>query len=82
VSLVRSRVGLRIRTPERPQAPLAPQAPLPLPPSLTALPTLGDSLGKRKRRITEKYREEREQGDIPSIGHSQLNAALVAGGEV
>jgi hypothetical protein len=43
---------------------------------------LGDSLGKRKRRITEKYREEREQGDIPSIGHSQLNAALVAGDEV
>ena len=63
-------VGLPIRTPERPRAPSAPQAPLPLPPSLTALPTLDDNLDKRKRRIADKYREGREQEDVPSIGHS------------
>ena len=63
-------VNLPIRTPERPRAPPPPQVPSPLPPASTAPPILGDSLGKRKRRLTEKYREGREQGDVPSIGHS------------
>jgi hypothetical protein len=39
---------------------------------------LGDSQGKRERRIMDKYRERREQGD----GHSQLNTTLVDGDEV
>jgi hypothetical protein len=42
---------------------------------------MGDRLGKRKRKITDKYRERREQGDIPSMGHSQLNTTLVGGDE-
>jgi hypothetical protein len=50
-------VNLPIRTPERP---LAPSTPKPLPPSSTAPPTMGDRLGKRKRKITDKYRERRE----------------------
>jgi len=75
-------VGLPIRTPERPRALPPPQAPSPLPPSSTAPPTLGDGLSKRKRRVRDKYREGREQGDVPSIGHSQLNTTLVGGDEV
>jgi hypothetical protein len=43
---------------------------------------LGDSLDKRKRRITDKYRERREQGDVSSIEHSQLNTTLVDGDDV
>jgi hypothetical protein len=41
-----------------------------LPPLLTAPPTLGNFIGKRKRTMTDKYREEREEGLNPSIGHS------------
>ena len=76
-------VGLPIGTPERPRAPSALQAPLPLPPSSTAPPTLGDSLGKRKRRITDKYKEGRQQGDVPfnQALATQLNTTLVDGDE-
>jgi hypothetical protein len=68
-------IDLPIRTPERAQRVLSShRAPSPLPPSSTAPPTLGDSLGKRKRTITEKYKKGRETGDVPSIGHSQQNS--------
>ena len=63
-------VNLPIRTPERAQLYRVSSS---LPPS-TAPPTLGDSLGKRKRTITEKYKKGRETGDVPSIGHSQQNS--------
>lgn len=63
-------INLPIRTPERPRAPPRPRGPSPLPPSSTAPPAIGDNPGKRKRRTTEKYKEGRENGDLPSIGHS------------
>ena len=63
-------VNLPIRTPERAQPYRVSSS---LPPS-TAPPTLGDSLGKRKRTITEKYKKGRETGDVPSIGYSQQNS--------
>lgn len=64
-------VDLPIRTPERPRAATPPRAPSPLAPASTAPPTLGGSLGKRKRTITARYKQGREEGVNPSIGYSQ-----------
>ena len=68
-------ITLAIRTPECPRVP--PRDPPPLlsflPPS-TAPPALGDGTGKRKRTMTDRYREGREEGLNPSIGHSQQDS--------
>ena len=75
-----STITLAIRTPERPRqtTQLRPgPSPAPfafLPPSSTAPPTLGDGVGKRKRTMTDRYREGREEGLNPSIGHSQQDS--------
>ena len=69
-------ITLAIRTPECPRVPPRdPPPPLPsfLPPS-TAPPALGDGTGKRKRTMTDRYREGREEGLNPSIGHSQQDS--------
>jgi hypothetical protein len=64
-------IDLPIRTPERPRvATPPPRAPSPLPLASTAPPTLGGSLGKRKRTITAKYKQGREEGLNLSIGYS------------
>ena len=72
-----STITLAIRSPQRPPAPRQhppPPAPSFLPPSSTAPPTLGGAMGKRKRTMTDKYREGREEGLNPSIGHSQQDS--------
>jgi hypothetical protein len=70
-----STITLVIRSPERPPTPRHPlPAPSFLPPSSTAPPTLGGAMGKRKRTMTDKYREGREEGLNPSIGHSQQDS--------
>ena len=61
-------ITLAIRSPQHPPPPLAPSF---LPPASTAPPILGDGTGKRKRTMTDRYREGREEGLNPSIGHSQ-----------
>jgi hypothetical protein len=66
-------ITLIIRLPQGPSAPR--QYPLSsalsfLSPLLTAPPTLGNIIGKRKRIMTDKYREEREEALNPSIRHS------------
>jgi hypothetical protein len=66
-------ITLIIRLPQGPSAPRQhppPSAPSFLPPSSTAPPILGGIIGKRKRTMTDKYREGREEGLNPSIGHS------------
>ena len=64
--------NLPIRTPKCPQVGiLLPRAPSPLPLALTAPPTLGGSLGKKKRTITARYKQGREEGLNPSIGYLQ-----------
>ena len=71
-------ITLAIRsTPERPYKvspssnPFIPPPPSFLPPPSTAPPVLGEATGKRKRTMTDRYREGREEGLNPSIGHSQ-----------
>ena len=69
-------ITLAIRTPECPRVlPRDPPPPLLsfLPPS-TAPPVLGDSISKRKRTMTDRYKEKRKKKLNPSIGHSQQNS--------
>jgi hypothetical protein len=70
-------ITLAIRsTPERPRQVTSPSNPPPssLPPPSTAPPALGEATGKRKRTMTDRYREGREEGLNPSIGHSQQDS--------
>jgi hypothetical protein len=71
-------ITLAIRsTPERPCKVAPPSNPPPLsflPPLSTAPPALGEATGKRKRTMTDRYREGREEGLNPSIGHSQQDS--------
>ena len=71
-------ITLAIRsTPERPRKVTPPGNPPPppcLPPSSTAPPALGEATGKRKRAMTVRYREGREEGLNPSIRHSQQDS--------
>jgi hypothetical protein len=66
-------IKLAIRTPERPHkdTPARDSPPSFVPPPSTAPPVLGEATGKRKRTMTDRYREGREEGLNPSIGHSQ-----------
>ena len=74
-------ITLAIRsTPERPYKVAPPSNPPPppsflLPPS-TAPPALGEATGKRKRKMTDRYREGREEGLNPSIGYFQQDSTL------
>jgi hypothetical protein len=72
-------ITLAIRsTPERPCKVAPPSNPPPplsfLPPPSTAPPILGEATGKRKRTMTDRYREGREEGLNPLIGHSQQDS--------